>query len=338
MGDDSARRGWATSTWYVIESAARVKRAPLGLTRFGERLVLFRDASGTVRAVDARCPHRGADLSTGRVLSGELECPYHGFRFDGDGRCAAMPCEGRARHAPDRMRARAHHVREAHGFVWLWRGESEPIGEPEWLSELPTTLARSAYAEMVWRATLTRTMESMMDIHHFPHAHRRIGGGSVGPLLDPYEARLEDGHIRTTGVLRADDGRPYDGASGQRFRIDVRFPSLVHLRLAPRTPAFVACTPIDDEHTWIGVRYWVDVPVLGSLLAWLAIRTELGLVQPDDQRISETSSPREPTLAELCPVRADAGIVLWHRLADRASAERARRLPLAPREAHRAGP
>jgi phenylpropionate dioxygenase-like ring-hydroxylating dioxygenase large terminal subunit len=310
------RRGWVSDAWWVIDDASEVRARPRGLTRFGERLVLFRDERGVVCALPARCPHRGADLSRGRVIDGTIACPYHGFRFDRGGRCVETPCEG-ARAIPPHLRARPLVVREAFGLVWLWRGDPSNVPEIPWFDALPRDTARSASAQMTWRSSLARTLEAMLDIHHLPIAHRSVGAGVTGTRLDPYEARVEDGVIRTAGVLRRDDG-PRASTEGTRIAIDVRFPSQVHLVLSPSTPAFVACTPIDETHTWILTRYWVEVPVIGQVLAWLALRFELGLVQPDDQRLAEDAEPSTPSLETMCAVRADAGIVLWHRLADAA--------------------
>jgi phenylpropionate dioxygenase-like ring-hydroxylating dioxygenase large terminal subunit len=308
------RRGWVNDAWWVIDDASEVRSSPRGITRFGERLVLFRDANGAVCALPARCPHRGADLSRGHVVNGTIACPYHGFRFTGEGRCVEAPCEG-ARAIPSRLDARPLVVREALGLVWLWRGDPSRATEIPWFDALPRETSRSATAEMTWRASLARTMEAMMDIHHLPIAHRAIGAGVTGALLDPYDARVEDGVIRTSGVLRRDEAH-----AGTRIAIDVRFPSQIHLVLSPSTPAFVACTPVDETRTWIVTRYWVEVPwvgpVIGGALAWLALRFELGLVQPDDQRIAEDADPETPSLETMCAVRADAGVVLWHRLAD----------------------
>lgn len=56
-------------------------------------MALFRGEDSRVRAVDAYCPHLGASLSAGgRVLGNCIECPFHGWRFDGDtGKCNHIP-------------------------------------------------------------------------------------------------------------------------------------------------------------------------------------------------------------------------------------------------------
>lgn len=52
----------------------------------------------------------------------QLECPYHGWRFNGSGGCTAMPstihCRG--------VRVAALPCVERDGFVWVWPGEGEP--------------------------------------------------------------------------------------------------------------------------------------------------------------------------------------------------------------------
>ena len=80
--------------WYPVLEASQLGRKPVGVTRLGRRLVLWRDAAGSSVALPSRCPHRGAALEQGRVVDGELTCPWHGFRFAPDGACTRMPCEG----------------------------------------------------------------------------------------------------------------------------------------------------------------------------------------------------------------------------------------------------
>ena len=69
------------------------------------------------RAAPDRCPHRGTRLSLGRVCDGQIECPYHGWRFDGAGRCA-HPRAARL-HAAGLTRPGHDTLSEAHGLLWL---------------------------------------------------------------------------------------------------------------------------------------------------------------------------------------------------------------------------
>ena len=57
-------------------------------------LALFRDAAGAPVALFDRCLHRNAALSAGRVIEGKLACAYHGWVYDGGGRCVEIPSLG----------------------------------------------------------------------------------------------------------------------------------------------------------------------------------------------------------------------------------------------------
>lgn len=74
------------NVWTIVGLAKELKRdKPLSMTIASERVVFFRDASGAPAALIDRCPHRGVALSLGCVSDGEIECPFHGWRFSGDG-------------------------------------------------------------------------------------------------------------------------------------------------------------------------------------------------------------------------------------------------------------
>src|ERR1051325_734044 len=82
--------------WYpIFESRDLAGGRAIGIKRLGEELALWRDASGQPHVFIDRCPHRGARFSEGGTIDGaELQCWYHGFRYDGSGQCTAVPVEG----------------------------------------------------------------------------------------------------------------------------------------------------------------------------------------------------------------------------------------------------
>jgi nitrite reductase (NADH) small subunit len=56
----------------------------------GEQIAVFRLRDGTLRAIDAVCPHRGGPLADGLADDRVVVCPLHGHTFDlCDGREAA---------------------------------------------------------------------------------------------------------------------------------------------------------------------------------------------------------------------------------------------------------
>lgn len=302
--------------WYPIARSRDVVGRPRSMLRLGRAVVLWRDADGRLHAHDARCPHRGADLGLGRVVGGELECPYHGFRFAADGHCAVVPCEPADAKIRRDLHVRRHEAREHRGLVWLWHGESASTTVPlPWFDELPGDDRHAWDYATVWPLSQLRVMEGMLDLHHAPFAHRRWLPG-MGTLLDPYEVKVTDDTVKTRGTLRRPDRSPERGFSAS---VDARLPGLLRIRFGSRMQGLVAVTPIDRDRTWLFVRYFVEVPVLGKLLAALGLWAELALIQTDDQRLLLSSSPHEPDVHGYKLVRADLGIAQWHKLFAQAS-------------------
>lgn len=81
--------------WYIgARSRDVVKGKPYPTKLFGDWIVLFRDREGRAVALQDKCLHRCAQLSKGKVVGGELHCPYHGWVYDGEGRVTRIPSEG----------------------------------------------------------------------------------------------------------------------------------------------------------------------------------------------------------------------------------------------------
>ncbi len=97
----------------------------------GEPVVLGRAGDGSVFALRDICPHRGVPLSDGRFDGKEIECCYHGWRFDSHGHCTAIPSL-----VPDqsfdlgRIAVASYPAREVQGNIWVFFG-SDPALAPE---------------------------------------------------------------------------------------------------------------------------------------------------------------------------------------------------------------
>ena len=110
-----------TTGWYPVARAAEVGMEPLPVGAGGRAYVLVRLRPGAeVSAFPARCPHRLVPLSAATVVDGRLTCPYHGWQYDGEGRCLSIPSLGPDGTAPPRADLPVPWaVEERHGWVWL---------------------------------------------------------------------------------------------------------------------------------------------------------------------------------------------------------------------------
>ena len=122
-------------SWYAVAWSSDVPAgAAVPVFAFGRELVAFRTTGGAVHVLDAHCPHLGAHLGHGgTVIGDELRCPFHGWRFAGDGRCTAAPSASRL---PQGRPQRAWMTRELHGRLWVWFSSTD--SPPTW--SLPETL------------------------------------------------------------------------------------------------------------------------------------------------------------------------------------------------------
>ena len=121
------REAW----YYAVPSRRLRRRAMLAKVMLGEPILIGRDAAGMPFALRDLCPHRGMPLTAGRFDGSEVECCYHGWRFDTGGHCTAIPAlvPGQA-FTPDRIRVRSYPVRRGARNLWVFFGD-DPAAAPE---------------------------------------------------------------------------------------------------------------------------------------------------------------------------------------------------------------
>jgi phthalate 4,5-dioxygenase oxygenase subunit len=120
---------------------------PLPVRILGENLVLYRDADGRPALIERRCPHRGMDLSFGRLEPQGLRCLYHGWLFSKTGQCLEQPNEPAASTFKDRIRHRGYPCVEAAGLILTYMG----TGEPPELPRMPFLLADASHSYVTKR-------------------------------------------------------------------------------------------------------------------------------------------------------------------------------------------
>ena len=114
--------------WYPVAYLRDLDRGrPTAFTLLEQDLVLWWEgASGQWRAFADLCPHRLVPLSEGRINSeGQLECPYHGWCFDGEGRCRRIPqAPPGSRPSEQRSACQSFATAEAQGLLFVFAGEA----------------------------------------------------------------------------------------------------------------------------------------------------------------------------------------------------------------------
>jgi len=238
--------------WFgVCASEAVPAGAVTTLQYLGRELVAFRGDDGAARVFDAHCPHLGAHLGFGgRVCGDGISCPFHGWRFDGDGRLAEVPRLGRR---PPRVQAHAWEVRERDGrvFVWHHAGGAGPA------YDVPS-YRRDGASWTPWRIDTYRVRiglqdltENIIDRAHFYTVHDMV------PPDDDHFAVTFDGpsmvvdqSVKVTAVT--------DSGFEVRTRTTAWGPGIVAVEVregALDMLTFITQTPVDDEITEITIHF-----------------------------------------------------------------------------------
>lgn len=155
------------------------------LRYFGKELVLFRTESGQPAVLDAYCPHLGAHLgigiheNTGRggTVRGEtIVCPFHAWRFDGQGMCVEVPY---AKNMPPRLKdkpaLKGYPTREINQVIWVWYHpeDAEPLWEVEEHEEANSAdWAPLERYEWILNTHPQEMAENAADPAHFRYVHR----------------------------------------------------------------------------------------------------------------------------------------------------------------------
>ena len=152
-----------------------------------EDLVVWRSDRG-VEVWRDRCPHRGSRLSLGRVRSGQVVCPYHGFEFAPGGQCTRVPSSPDDE-PPARAKATVYRTRERHGILWVSLGD--PAHELFPFPEAEAADYRVYYGGRITSNTSApRTIENFLDLAHFPFVHPGILGEEPHTVVADYRAEI----------------------------------------------------------------------------------------------------------------------------------------------------
>lgn len=239
--------------WYHLAYADDVRAGDVRPVRcFGRDLVCFRGESGASHVLDAHCPHLGAHIGYGGTVCGDLvACPFHGWRFDGEGVNVEVPYSTRTN---AQARLQPWPVVERNGilFVWYHPSAAEPAWEPPevpeyrdpemaWLKGPETYLIRSHVQEMG---------ENSVDVAHFRFVHGVAGFRGCRATTDG--PKLESVAEVTFVTPRGDvDGTMDTELWGMGLHI-------VRSRGIAQWCSFVTMTPVEEE--LVEARYTFMVP------------------------------------------------------------------------------
>ncbi len=289
--------------WYAVLSAHEVpKNSPITFKRLGIKFVAFRNGEGQICILEDRCCHRGASLGMGRVCEGHLECPFHGFVYDENGKVVKIPANGSNFKVPDVYKVKSYRTCEIGGMVYLWWGSDlfEPDREPVVFEDLlESDFSYSEFRDH-WSVHYTRAIENQLDAVHLPFVHRStIGRGGKTVISGPV-VKSTDNYMKFYVKGDVDDGqnrplRPNEIKDVEKLTaLEFQFPNIWQNIISDKLRIFAAFAPVDEENTVIYIRYYqkfVKLPVLKQIVnkfgIWLST-----IILRQDKRVVLTQEPK----------------------------------------------
>tara|TARA_Y100000768_G_scaffold389005_1_gene390091 strand:- start:5670 stop:6761 length:1092 start_codon:yes stop_codon:yes gene_type:complete len=161
-----------TKGWYPVCASSELKTNSVSSFKiFRQRIVVYRGESGEVYALDAFCPHLGADLGNGRVKGENVQCYFHQWEFNGSGQLEKIPCLEKLDPSLSKLKTHHYPVQEKYGHIWVFAGESathDVINPPALLNE---KVSAWYLKEITLFAHHHVMMANGVDLQHFATVH-----------------------------------------------------------------------------------------------------------------------------------------------------------------------
>lgn len=254
------------NNWYVLALSEEVGTEPVGVRALSQDFVLFRDEHGKARCLSNVCVHKGGSLCRGEVVEGTVQCPYHGWRYNGDGECVEIPSLGPEGRIPKRARVDSYPTDERWGWIWVFLGDKPEAERPP----LPNFFPEYDNNDGEWRfnrgkaqfhCNWVRAIENGVDRTHALWVHTDFGSPERKVPL-PYEVVDDNNRLYVKSDVKVLDKRGTwrdefpegrDGTERQNeVQIYVPAPSIrIQMHMQPPKSMIIvtAYTPIEEDLT-----------------------------------------------------------------------------------------
>jgi len=247
------------------------------------------------------CPHRAAPLSAGRLVGGQVECPYHGWRFGADdGVCRLIPSLTAEQDMDaSRITVRRYPTARTGQIIWVWLGDGEPTYDPP---TYPLVDRKPLVTDgLTLNCHVDHAVVGLMDPAHGPYVHAQWWWRSKHSMHDKAKAF----EPREMGFAMAphspsSNSLAYKALGGTPItEITFRLPGIrtEHIRAGKRQVlSFTAVTPETADKTRIRQIFFTDHPLAYALKPAVAMGARKFLRQDarmvDLQQTGLTYDPR----------------------------------------------
>ncbi|WP_418002812.1 Rieske 2Fe-2S domain-containing protein [Mycobacterium sp. PDNC021] len=220
--------------WHALGLAAGFRDGkPHGINAFGQKLVIFADEHDELKVIDSYCRHMGGDLSQGTLKDGAVACPFHDWRWSGDGVCRKVPY---AKRAPRLARTHTWITLERNGILFVWHDTEGNPPQPEVTIPELECFDNPQWSEWTWHTTIIEgahpreVVDNHADMAHFFYVHFSI----VDEFFNVFDGHTARQYIRSR--VRPDTGPGADFAGNSVLVSDSTYhgPAFLPARLTSR--------------------------------------------------------------------------------------------------------
>jgi 3-ketosteroid 9alpha-monooxygenase subunit A len=185
---------------------------PHAVEAFGTKLVVFGTEDGKLNVLDGYCRHMGGDLTQGTVKGNTVACPFHDWRWAGNGKCVDIPY---AKRVPLRARTRSWITMEENKQLFVWNDpQGNPPPEHVTIPRIDAAFS-DEWSNWTWdsvvidNANCREIIDNVVDMAHFFYIHF---------AFPTYFKNVMEGHVASQYLTTR--GRP-DVAMGSNYTGDV---------------------------------------------------------------------------------------------------------------------
>ncbi len=258
----------------------------------GHPVMVGRQQNGQAFALRDVCPHRGIPLSYGKMVGDQVQCPYHGWKFDNSGVCAQIPSLCATDDLdPQKIRVRHYPLQEIQGNIWIFIGDKD--FSPELAPPIPVVPgfasdALPQYTEVAhFPCPIDHAVIGLMDPAHGPFVHQSWFWRSSKTIHEKQKkfAPIPFG-FQMVRHQPSTNSRAYKILGGQPVtEISFYLPCVRIEHVSVGKKSFCAMTglsPIDESNTRvIQLAYW-DMPWLTLIKPLIRKFTKVFLYQDLD--------------------------------------------------------
>lgn len=245
----------------------------LNLEICNEPVLFFRKADGVAEAIRNICPHRGIPFHYGRVVDNLVECPYHGWKFDGSGTCREIPSLTSTQKLDcTKIKIKSYPVKEQFGGIWVFVGDPQfdqsKCPQPPMLTGIDFSTPPQICQVAEFNCHIDHAVIGLMDPAHGPFVHQSWFWRSS---KSAYEKHKDFGPVdygfRMKRHPPSKNSRAYKILGGEpTTEITFRLPGsrVEHIQVGHRN--FYAVTglmPLSQNKTQIIQMSFWDIPWLG---------------------------------------------------------------------------